>query len=399
MTFQEIEARKAELQAKIDEAKTAEELLQLRSEIEAIKAEVPEQEEKGQEEITKEEERSLVADTEELEKRSLKDLKKIEEEEKMEERKFTIADKEYRSAWAKKLMGLSEDKFTEDEKRALGDAVTTTATTFVASTEDTQGINNGGLFIPTSVKEELLKIIEKQSPIFRDIRKLQVAGNIDLPYLFEADDAEWYAELSETKNEGQEYRNLQLTGWELAKDVVITWKLEEMAVESFIAFILEELAHKMGKALINAVIYGDGANKPEGITHGLAAIKTGATPIDNIIDTYKSLSDDDRIGAKVYVSTAVKVAMIGYKDENGNYPFLQGISSTDLFAIEVDAHLKGNDVVVGNPRNYILNEVTPIRVEKEKTVKGRKVTYGGYGIFDGKAKPKAFAYGQYTPSV
>lgn len=405
MTLKEIEKRKAELLNKIAEAKTQEELTELRKEVEAINKEVPEQEEteeKKDGEIRHEEERSLIADTQEIEQRNLdtKELKVIKEEKEMEEkRKFTIADKEYRSAWAKKLMGLKDEKFTEDEKRALGDAVTTTATTFVASTESVQGINNGGLFIPESVREELMEIIEKNSPIFRDVRKLQVAGNIDLPYLFDSDDAEWYVELTDTKNEGQEYRSLQLTGWELAKDIVITWKLEAMAVESFISFLLEELANKMGKALINAVIYGDGANKPTGITKGLTAIKTGTTPIDNIINTYETLSDDARIGAKAYVSTSVKVKMISYKDENGNYPFLQGINGTDLFSIETDPYLKNNDVVVGNCRNYILNEVASMSVAKESTVKGRKTTYGGYGIYDGKARPNYFAYGQYTPSV
>ena len=43
----------------------------------------------------------------------------------MEERKFTTADKEYRSAWAKTLMGV---KLDETEERALGDAIGTTAT-------------------------------------------------------------------------------------------------------------------------------------------------------------------------------------------------------------------------------------------------------------------------------
>ena len=405
MTLKEIEERKAELQAKIANAKTKEELVQLREQVEAINKEVPEQEEteeKKDGEISHEEERSLIADTQEIEQRNLdaKEFKIIKEEKEMEEkRKFTIADKEYRSAWAKKLMGLKDEKFTEDEKRALGDAITTTATEFVASTEDTQGINNGGLFIPTSVRMDLMELITKQSPIFRDVRKLQVAGNIDLPYLFEADDAEWYTELTDTKNEGQEYRNLQLTGWELAKDVVITWKLEEMAVESFISFILEELANKMGRALVNAIIYGDGVNKPTGITNGLTAVKTGETPIDNIIATYESLAEEERIGAKAYISSSVKIAIVGYKDKNGNYPFLQGVASNSLVSIEQDPYLKNNDVIVGNPRYYILNEVTPIRVDKEKTVKGRKTTYGGYAIFDGKAKPKAFAYGQYTPSV
>ena len=394
-TEEELEARMAEIKA--DEEVPVEETTEKPAE------EVEETTEKVKEDgaITPEEERSLLKDTQNLEKRSIKSLKEIErkEENKMEERKFTIADKEYRSAWAKKLMGLSEDKFTEDEKRALGDAVTTTATTYVAATANTQGINNGGLFIPTDVRMEIMELIDQMSPFYRDIRKLQVNGNVDLPYLFSADDAEWYTELTDTKNEGSEYRNLQLTGWELAKDVVVTWKLEEMAVESFITFIIEELAHKMGVALINAVIYGNGVNKPTGVLNGLTAVTTGETPIDNIMDTYKSLSEEARRGAKVYVSTAVKVAMVGYRDENGNYPFLQGIDGSDLFAIETEPFLTGNDIIVGNPRYYILNEVTPTRVEWERSVKGRKTIYGGYGIFDGKAKPGAFAKGTYTPSI
>lgn len=401
MTQKEIDEKKTELRKKLEEASTTEELQELRGQIEEINKEVPVEEEKKDGDITPEEERSLIADTQELEKRSVDatDLTKIGGEEEMEERKFTIADKEYRSAWAKKLMNLSDDKFTAEEKRALGDAVTTTATEFVASTEDTQGINNGGLFIPTSVRQDLMEIITKQSPIFRDVRKLQVAGNIDLPYLFSSDDAEWYVELEDTKNEGAEYRNLQLTGWELAKDVVITWKLEEMAVESFIAFILDELANKMGKALVNAIIYGDGVNKPTGITKGLSPVKTGADPIANIIATYKSLNEDARIGAKAYISSNVNIDMVGFTDKNGNYPFLQGVSRTNLVSIEQDPYLKNNDVIVGNCRNYILNEVTPVRVDREKTVKGRKTTYGGYAIYDGKPRPNYFAYGQYTPAV
>jgi len=399
MTKQEIQERKTELQNKIIEATTQEEIAEIRKEIEAINKEVPE--ENVESEMSYEEERNLIADTEELEKRNIdvSKLNKLGGNEEMEERKFTIADKEYRSAWAKKLMGLKEERFTEDEKRALGDAITTTATDFVASTADTQGINNGGLFIPTSVRQDLMEIITKQSPIFRDVRKLQVAGNIELPYLFESDDANWYTELTDTVNEGAEYRNLQLTGWELAKDVVITWKLEEMAVESFIAFILDELANKMGKALVNAIIYGDGINKPTGITNGLEPVKTGSDPVANIIATYKSLSDDARIGAKAYISSNVNIEIVGYKDENGNYPFLQGLSATNLVSIEQDPYLKNNDVVVGNCRNYILNEVTPIRVDRERTIKGRKTTYGGYAIFDGKARPNYFAYGQYTPAA
>ena len=141
MTQKEIEERKTELLNKIAEAKTQEEIAELRSEVEAINKEVPEQEETNteekSEEISKEEERSLIADTEDLEKRNkeVSKLTKIGGKEEMEERKFTTKSPEYRSAWAKTLMGV---KLDEVEERAIGDAIGTTATTFVASAEGTQ---------------------------------------------------------------------------------------------------------------------------------------------------------------------------------------------------------------------------------------------------------------------
>lgn len=391
--LEEIKARKLELRELLEDETKEVNLEEVKTEIESLEAEEEKIEAESKEEADKEQRKEIAKM---LETRNVSNVKEIKEEFKMEERKFTVADKEYRSAWAKKLMGLSEDRFTEDEKRALGDAVTTTATEFVASAEGVQGINNGGLFIPTSVRNEFMEILTQQSPIFRDVRKLQVAGNIDLPYLFASDDAEWYAELEDTKNEGQEYRSLQLTGFELAKNVVITWKLEEMAVDSFIAFILDELVNKMGKALINAVIYGDGQGKPTGVTNGLVKVTDGETPIDTILATYGALNNDARVGAKAYISTNVNMAIVGYKDGNNNYPFLQGVATNSLVNIEQDPFLRENDIVVGNMRNYILNEVTPIRVDKESSVKGRKVLYGGYAIYDGKAKPNAFAYGSFT---
>lgn len=382
--LKEIETRMAQIRSEVESTEDIAKVEELNKEVEALK-----EERKAIEETKKQKE---IA--EKLEEKSLDAKEIVKEERKMEEKKFDLSSKEYRSAWAKKLMNLSEDKFTEDEKRALGDAVTTTATTFVASTADTQGINNGGLFIPTSVRMDLMELISEQSPIFRDIRKLQVSGNIDLPYLFASDDANWYTELTNTVNEGQEYKNLQLTGWELAKDIVITWKLEEMAVESFIDFILDELNNKMGKAIINAVIYGDGNNKPTGVTTGLTAITTGSNVIERILNTYKGLSKDARIGAKVYISTDVNLEIVSYKDGNNNYPFLNGVPAVSGFSIEVDPYLTGDDIVAGNMRNYILNEVTAPRVDYEKTVKGRKAIYGGYAIYDGKARPGYFTVGR-----
>ncbi len=399
MTKKEIEERKTELLNKIEEAKTQEEIAELRSEVEAINKEVPEQEDKGQNgEISQEEERSLIADTQELEKRNkeVSNLRKIGGNEmEKEERKFTTASPEYRSAWAKTLMGV---KLEETEERALGDAIGTTSTTFVEATSNASGINNLGLLIPDSVRLDWLKIAEKASPIYRDIRKMNVPGNVDFPYLFGADDAEWYAETTTTKNEGQEYKNIKLTGHELSKAIEITWKAEAMTVEGFISFLLDELNEKMNKALINAVIYGDGSAKPTGITNGLTA-KENANAIDLIKECLGDLSVENRVGAKVYVASDVADEIAFCKDKNGNYPYLvAGLGRAGGATIEADPFLSAGDIVVGNAQNYILNFNEGLRVDKEVKVQPRRVIYGGYLIADGNKKPGAFVYGKVKAS-
>lgn len=403
MTIQEIEERKKELAELIANAKSSEELDEVRKQVEEINNVVPEDDEKEVKEEVKEEEKKEEPKVITCNCNEERELIRVGAEEIIpvgnvkEERKMNSKYNAETRAWAKRCLGRND--FDEEEKRALGDAVTTTATTFVQATADAQGVNNGGLFIPKEVRMELMERIDEMSPFFRDIRKINVNGNVDLPYLYAGDDANWYAELNCTVNEGNEYKALQLTGWELAKDVVLTWKVEDMSVESFVTFVIEELVHKMGTALVNAVIYGDGSSKPTGAIYNLSPVTTGDTPIDTIVNAYASLSEEFRRGAKVYVSTAVKMAMVGYKDQNGNYPFLQGINGTDLFAIETEPFLTNNDIIVGNPRRYILNEVTPLRVDWERTVKCRQTRYGAYGIYDGKPQPNAFAKGQYTPTV
>jgi len=393
---------KEELLKKVDEAKSLEEVKELRSEIEKIDIDEEETDKsteklKGskQQEITKNEERSLIKNSEskkEIEERNFVKVEKRGNKEMKEEKrtlKEILDSQEYRSAWAKSMMGV---KLDEKEERALGDAIATTDTTFVASAENVQGINNGGLFIPNDVRTDMLKIIDETSPFLRDVRKLAVNSNIEMPYLNAADDAEWYAELEDTKNEGQEYKTLKLTGHELAKQVEITWKLEKMSVDAFINFITLELANKMGRALATAVLYGTGESQPTGAFKGLKAVN-GEEVIQAMINTYASLPKEMKINAKVYLSNALAIQIVGYKDNNGNYPYLQGLNKTALFPIEVDPFIKDEDLLAGNPQNYVLNTVESVSVNREVKVTPRRNIYSTYAIYDGKPYQNAFAKG------
>lgn len=399
MTIQKIEERKKELAGLIQDAKTSEELEELRKQVDEINAEVPDEEPKVEEkapegENAPEGEKAPEAEAQVVEE---KNLIRVGTETIVpignvkEERTMGKYDVETR-AWAKKVLGRKD--FTEEEERALGDAVGTTATTFVESAADTQGINNLGLLIPTSITTALLERAAKESPIWRDIRKLNVNGNVDVPYLYAADEAGWYVELNNTANESQEYKKITLVGRELAKNIEITWKADQMTVDGFISFVVDELYEKMFKAKVNAAIYGlgSGSNQPTGITNGLNPVTTGATPIDTIADTKATLNEDAKVGAKIYISPAVADAIRYYKNSEGNYPFLAGLPS----GIEEDPFLKNTDIVIGNMRNYVWNEQEAIRLDRDINIKGRTVVYSAYQVVDGGAKINSFAYGKYT---
>ena len=380
--LKEIETRMAQIRSEVESTEDITKVEELNKEVEALK-----EERKAIEETKKQKE---IA--EKLEEKSL-DAKEInfKEERKMDERKYDIKSAEYRTAWAKTMMGLELD---EIDKRAIGDAIGTTATEFTASTANTNGINNLGLLIPDSVRLDWVKMQEQASPIYRDIRKLNINGNIDFPYLFGADDSAWYSETTTTNNEGQEYKNIKLTGHELSKAIEITWKAEAMTVEGFISFLLDELNEKMNKALIKACIYGTGTAQPTGITNGLTA-KTDSNVIDLIKTCLGSLSAENRIGAKVYIASDIADEIAFYKDENGNYPYLiAGLGRAGGATIETDPFLNNGDIVVGNPQNYVLNFNEGLRIDKEIKVQPRRVVYGGYLIADGNKKPNSFIYGK-----
>ena len=403
MTLQEIKDRLAEIDdrtkellARLDEDGITEEEVE-----EIVEESKTLEEEKGELETDLAKKQKALNDAKaELRKKAIssaaktvKDFKEV----KSVEKTYTIKSAEYKTAWAKSLMGRKLSDFDKEViEKAIGDAITTTGDTFVQATADANGINNAGLFVPTDVILNVFERLSEQSPFFRDIRKLDVNGNVTVPYLGAADGAQWLAETTPTPNEGAEFKKIELTGKELAKKIVLTWKAAEMTVDGFIDFLIDEITEKMGDAMCTAAIYGTGSTQPVGAVNGLTPVTTGTNPLDALLKAYASLSDDAKKGAKAYVSPALGLALIGYTTDDGNYPFINGISGTALFDIEVDPYLVDNDHIVGNARNYIWNTNVPVRIDRESKVTDRQVIYGGYGVFDGAPKAGAFAYGKYS---
>jgi len=341
------------------------------------------------------------------------ELKKVDtsfrkSEEKKMNRDEAIKSELYARAWAKHYLKRSmsnaeKEAFDIVNKRAEGVATTTTAADYVAPTSDDDGINNGGVFVPTSLSLDVLNELEQISPFFQKIRKISAKGGINYPYSESNSGAKWYAEGTATEDQSIKFATLSLAGYELAKYIRITWKLEAMAVDGFLNYIRDELVNECGRALIKAVLYGVGAgsNQPTGATVG--ALKVTSAGYSDLMDEMektpaklvKSGRKDAIIGAEFFVSPDVMDNITFAKDDNGKYQFnaLVAPNTFGAYKLNVDPFLEEGDFVFGNARNYILNEQIPVGVMIESEAKFRRNGYSAYGVYDGKPIPKAFVYG------
>lgn len=409
MTLKELEVKKAELRKKINDAKTEEELEELRKQAEELNKEIPDKEEK--QEITHEEERALIQDTENLEKRKVEITNSLAKMEEREMKNFTkhnvLKSEEYRSAWAKRLMCKDESEFTEDEKRALGVALTTTATTYTAPSAGADGVNNGGLFIPETVSMEILKDVELESPFLRDIAKTYVRGLITFPYKKQGSGAEWVAEGTDNNLESDEWATLTFTQMELSKTIRITWKLEAMAVEDFINYIVEEVAREMRESLAAKPFYGNGTNEIAGITltgnNIDAEYESTVNPLDAIKAAIEKLPIRRKAGAKIYLSESMATEIAFMKDTNGTYlnnP-VNGVALNSIarYPVEVDPYLKDGDFIIGNARWYKMNFNENLSVSKDVIGRSRVNDYTGYCVVGGAPVPNSFVYGHQAESV
>ena len=397
-TLQEIIARLAELEIEVRDATEIEvvealgiekkELLERKAELEKIEARKAE-----------------ISNVVNLPNTEI--IKDFKEDRQMEfNRDNVLASKEYRSAWAKTLMGVN---LNELEERALGTALTTTSETYAAATSGANGVNNGGLFIPDDVMMDLMNRMELVSPFFRDIPKTSVNGYVKFPYRKGGTGAEEQVEGVANKDGQVEWAELTLTVLEVSETIRVTWKLEAMAVDSFINYIVEELAMQVPEKIATDLFYGDGTGTISGVTKagnhldGSYVIGTGVGEVADIYGAIEAgvkllTSPRKRSGAKIYVAQDIMDAMVFARDKQNGFLHNPingvGINSLSKYPIEMDPFLNDGDFIIGNPRFFKFNWNEALSITKDVSGKNRINDYTGYAVVSGAPEPASFVYGK-----
>lgn len=356
MLFEEIQARKAEIESELNaEGITEERLAELETEVDALNAE----------------EREIVKAAEE--RKALEEAVKSNqgaEEITPENNNKEIETMDYRSAFLKNLQGR---ELNEEERAAL----------------------HGTATIPTETMDVIVHKLEA-SPLYNAIDVTFFPGYVTYPVESTCTDAAWVA-MASAANDGEDYIDaVSLSAYKLIKTVEITADVAALSVDAFEDYLAARLADKLLKAIDIAVLTGNGSNKATGIATTKATADTtytsaGVTYAD-ICSIIGTLPTSYHGNASFVMSRSQFFGdVLGMQATGGERIVVADAQSPAKFNILgypviVDDNVASGDILFGDFKAYKFNFAKPIEIASDDSVefrKGSKV-YRAMTLADGK---------------
>lgn len=385
LKIQEINTRLSEIDKQIDSA-DAEALELLEKEAEVLVNE----RKKHTEAMRMESKRSFTGGSKlEQESREAEDLSKLSKRDKIA---YSIG-KKVRNA-----------PFTEVEKRALGVALTSTATTYVAATAELDGVNNAGVFIPTVAILDLLREEGFLSPIMADIKFTAIPGMTEFPYRKSRDKARSKSEGAEGKENQMEWGKLTGAKGYLQTIIAVTDEVRALTDFALGQYILSQILEDINEDWLEDLIYANGQDERiKGIVFGATAAVAGGYESNKVLEAItaaiKLCKGKFRRGAKLYLAQDVHDNIVFAVDDVGNFKYpvfnnMQGVTALPTIRVEVDENLKAGDFFIGNVSKYYkANALIPVRLETERLATRGITKYIASEFTAATPVPGAFIYG------
>ena len=181
-----------------------------------------------------------------------------------------------RSAFGKQVRAALDKlpaTLNENEKRAIGIAITTTSETYTQPSAAVDGVNNGGVFIPQNVLYDLLELETVDSAFYRDVVPSHIKGALIFPYVMEDGNGATKGKKETVKADDRSIKwgKLTLAQGNYPLTIEVTMELLALTDEEFAEYLLKDLANEMNLLLADEVLYGTGTDER------IAGVTVGAT--------------------------------------------------------------------------------------------------------------------------
>ena len=364
-TAEELLARQQELSAEIPaeerDAMTVEEIEERADELEAIKAELNAREEAA---AKAEEERQKVAESNEAV------IKEFKMEEKKMENRFAVNSPEYREAFLKNLQG---KELTAEERTAVV----------------------GTAAIPTQTMNEIVHKLEL-NPMIGAVDLTNIPGFVTYPAESVVNEASWLDMDVGSTDSTDALAPVTLGAYKLIKTVEITADVDAMSIDAFESWLVSRLINKIEKALDAGILKGTGTTQATGIattkssadgTFKRAGIKWG-----DICTIMGALPGQYHSNASFCMNPALFFGkVLGMVDTAGqrivvNEPQAARKFNILGYPVIVDGNCGAEDILFGDFKAYKMNLAKAIEVRKSEEAEFRKgaSVYRAMTLADGK---------------
>ena len=357
MTLEEVVARLAELEEEVRNSEDVEAVNKATEEKRALlerKAELEALEQRK-------------ADAEALNNGSVEPDKIVEKHEERKEEKVM----EYRNLWLKNLQGT----LNEEERAAYST------------------LANADAIVPEEIQADIISKAKEYAPILNDVTLLNVNGAVKFAVEGDNASAAKHTELATINAASDSMVEVVLSAFEIAKLIQISASVKSMALPSFEAWLVANLAEAIAIKLENLVFNGSGTGEATGILTTVTEADAVANTIsaDNILKLIGSLKSGYARNGKLVVNRKTfftQILALQLSVNNEVVKVATGEATGEYRVLGVDVRftdsISDGVVIYGDFRKYVANLASPQQVVSQFDIDTNSYKYLGAAVFDGK---------------
>ena len=184
----------------------------------------------------------------------------------------------------------------------------------------TPATNSGGVLIPTTIANRIIKQVYDICPILDRSTKYNVKGTLELPYYDESTQSitvAWATEFQELESNVGKFTNITLTGYLAGALSLVSRSLINNSQFDVVAFVVDRMAYDISRFIENALLNGSG--EVEGLSTVTNVVTTDEITADDLIETQGKVKDVFQGNAIWIMNEETRTAVRKLKSETGSY--------------------------------------------------------------------------------
>jgi len=226
----------------------------------------------------------------------------------------------------KESLPKDEERKCKDEQRALDEekafeSYIRGTVLNERATNLTPASNSGGVLIPTTIANRIIKKVYDICPILEKSTKYNVKGKLELPFYDESTQSitvAWATEFQELESNVGKFTNITLTGYLAGALSLISRSLINNAQFDIVAFVVDRMAYDISRFIENALLNGSGdVTGLSTVTNIVTA--NGTITADDLIQVQGQIKDVFQGNAIWIMNEATRTAIRQLKSNTGSY--------------------------------------------------------------------------------